>query len=196
MSENTPTSGLTADYAQRIADDLSANQTEQERVRAELTRLQDELVQLEESEQVLVKMQDVLGGATAPATKTGKGRKAAAVAAPLRPKRKATAQKASRRSKPATGEGHSAPARSSGEPTWRELIAEYLAGHHEPKSAAEIAAALTEANPHRDVKVTVVRSTLEQGVAQALLERSKQGRSVFYSPAAAASRDEAEAAAE
>ncbi|MEE1792162.1 hypothetical protein PUR28_15515 [Streptomyces sp. BE308] len=194
MSQNTPKSGLTADYAQRIADDLSANQSEQARVRAELTRLQDELVQLEQSEQVLVKMQHVLGGVAAPAAKTGKGRKAATVAAPVRPKRKASAQKAPRKAKPATGE--STPARTSGEPTWRELITEYLAGHHEPKSAAEIAAALTEANPKRDVKVTVVRSTLEQGVAQALLERSKQGRSVFYSPAAAATRDETEAAAE
>src|SRR6478735_5089130 len=76
MSENTPTSGISADYAQRITDDLAANRSEQDRARAELTRLQDELVQLEEGEQILVKMQEVLGAAETPAPRKGKARKA------------------------------------------------------------------------------------------------------------------------
>ncbi|MGW3835821.1 hypothetical protein ACWECY_31850, partial [Streptomyces microflavus] len=61
MSQNPPTPSITADYAQRVTDDLSANRSEQERVRTELARLQEELVRLEESEQVLTKMQEVLG---------------------------------------------------------------------------------------------------------------------------------------
>lgn len=62
-----------------------------------------------------------------------------------------------------------------------------LGGQSEPRSAAEVAASLTEAHPERAVQVAVVRNSLEQGVAQGLLERSKQGRSVFYSPTAPAS---------
>lgn len=95
MSENTPTSGISADYAQRITDDLAANRSEQDRARAELTRLQDELVQLEDGEQILVKMQEVLGAAETPAPRKGKARKASVSVPPrggpragLRPERR------------------------------------------------------------------------------------------------------------
>ncbi|WP_406151429.1 hypothetical protein [Streptomyces sp. NBC_01012] len=200
MSENTPTSGISADYAQRITDDLAANRGEQDRARAELTRLQDELIQLEEGEQVLVKMQEVLGGAGKPAVRKGKaGKAAASVPAARRAKggnaaKKGSAPKSQAKAEPQTSAGGTVkpkngktPApRKTGEPTWRELITAYLADQREPKSAAEVATALSEANPQRATQVTVVRNTLEQGVAHGLLERSKQGRSVYYSPAPAA----------
>ncbi|MEU9058957.1 hypothetical protein AB0D13_08785 [Streptomyces sp. NPDC048430] len=186
MSKTTVTPTIGADYAQRITDDLSANRSEQERVRAELTRLQGELVLLEEGEQVLVKMQDVLGGSGKPAA--GKGRKAASVPTARRPPGKTASQKRGRAPKPQAQAAAETPAsgttagKGSGEPTWRELVSGYLADQREPKSAAEVAAALTESNPQRKTQVTVVRNTLEQGVAHGLLERSKQGRSVYYSP--------------
>ncbi|GAA2984011.1 MULTISPECIES: hypothetical protein [Streptomyces] len=198
MSGHLPATSVTADYAQRVSDDLSANRSEQERVRAELARLQDELVRLEESEQVLTKMQEVLGGTAKRVAKQSKGRKTAAAPAPRRSGSKTAAAPAPRRSgsKTAAGESAAAPGRRTpkkaaspkkvGEPTWLELTTSYLGGQSEPKSAAEVAASLTEAHPERTVQVTVVRNTLEQGVAQGLLERSKQGRSVFYSPASAA----------
>ncbi|MEU8707926.1 hypothetical protein [Streptomyces sp. NPDC048565] len=201
MSENTPTSGISADYAQRITDDLAANRGEQDRARAELTRLQDELIQLEEGEQVLVKMQEVLGGAGKPAARKGKAGKAAASVPAARRAKGGTAAKkgggasksqakaepqtyAGGTAKPKTGE--TAAPKKAGEPTWRELVTAYLADQREPKSAAEVATALSEANPQRATQVTVVRNTLEQGVAHGLLERSKQGRSVYYSPVPAA----------
>ncbi|MFE9859167.1 hypothetical protein [Streptomyces sp. NPDC005780] len=185
MSVNLAVPSITADYAQRVADDLSANRGEQERVRSELDRLQDELVRLEESEQVLTKMQDVLGGAPKQAAKQGKSRRTAAVPAARRSNAKAAAGKSG-----AAG-GRKVPKKSAstkqpGEATWLELTTAYLGGQAEPKSAAEVSASLTEAHPERAVQVTVVRNALEQGVAQGLLERSKQGRSVFYSPAATA----------
>ncbi|MER7137201.1 hypothetical protein AB0932_30905 [Streptomyces sp. NPDC006682] len=198
MSENTPTSGISADYAQRITDDLAANRSEQDRARAELTRLQDELVQLEEGEQILVKMQEVLGAAETPAPRKGKARKASvSVPAARRAKSGAAAGKAGSAPKARARAGQKAPAgrnaasKAAGEPTWRELVTGYLADQREPKSAAEVAAALTEAHPQRTTQVTVVRNTLEQGVAHGLLERSKQGRSVYYSPVPAADAETA-----
>ncbi|MFJ4963316.1 hypothetical protein ACIP6P_12865 [Streptomyces sp. NPDC088729] len=208
MSGNTPTSGLTADYAQRIADDLSANRSEQDRMRTELSRLQAELVQLEESEQVLVKMQHVLGSGTPASTagtgtgtaaRSAKGGKTATVPSARRAKagsgapRKSEAKTAAPKRPAKKTAKKAAKSTHATETTWRELITDHLAGQGEPRSAAEITTALAEAHPDRKVQVTVVRNTLEQGVAHGLLERSKQGRSVFYSPAAAKDAAPAEA---
>lgn len=186
MSKNPPTPSITADYAQRVTDDLSANRSEQERVRAELARLQDELVRLEESEQVLTKMQEVLGTSPKQTTKKGKGSKTAAVPAARRSNGKTAAGKTGTTTGRKTSKKAASP-KKPGEPTWLELTTAHLTAQSEPKSAAEVSAALTEAHPERAVQVTVVRNTLEQGVAQGLFERSKQGRSVFYSPAVAVS---------
>ncbi|MFC9941454.1 hypothetical protein [Streptomyces pratensis] len=193
MSENIPTSGISADYAQRIADDLAANRSEQDGARAELTRLQDELIRLEEGEQILVKMQEVLGSTGKPVARKGGNRKAAAsVPAARRAKGKTSGQKGREGAKTRTRPEQKASAskaaspKEAGEPTWRELVAGYLVDQREPKSAAEVTTALVEAHPQRPAQVTVVRNTLEHGVAQGLLERSKQGRSVYYSPVPAA----------
>ncbi|MFJ8858126.1 hypothetical protein ACIRD8_06780 [Streptomyces sp. NPDC102451] len=192
MSENTPTSGISADYAQRITDDLAANRSEQDRARGELTRLQDELIQLEEGERILVKMQDVLGIAKPAASKGKAGKSAASVPAARRSRSSTASQKGGStpksrtRADRRTAAGETGATKKSGEPTWRELVTGYLSEQREPKSAAEVAAALTEAHPQRTTQVTVVRNTLEQGVAHGLLERSKQGRSVYYSPVPAA----------
>ncbi|WP_030720029.1 hypothetical protein [Streptomyces griseus] len=182
MSGNLPVQSVTADYAQRVADDLSANRSEQERVRSELARLQDELVRLEDSEQVLTKMQELLGGTPKQAAKQRKSRKGAAVPAARSSNGKKAAAAAGRKASKKT-----ALPKKAGEPTWLELTTAYLGGQSEPRSAAEVAASLTEAHPERAVQVAVVRNSLEQGVAQGVLERSKQGRSVFYSPTAPAS---------
>lgn len=186
MSVSLAVPSVTADYAQRVADDLSANRGEQERVRSELDRLQDELVRLEESEQVLTKMQDVLGGASKQTAKQGKGRKTAAVPAARRSNTKTAAGKSGAAGGRKAAK-ESASTKKPGEATWLELTTTYLGGQGEPRSAAEVSASLTEAHPERPVQVTVVRNALEQGVEKGLLERSNQGRSVFYSPASATS---------
>ncbi|MEU4175825.1 hypothetical protein [Streptomyces sp. NPDC026589] len=185
MSGNLPASSVTADYAQRVADDLSATRSEQERVRTELARLQDELVRLEDSEQVLTKMQEVLGGTPKQTIKQKKSPKGTVVPAARRSNSKTAAGKPTAPKHKSSKK--TATPKKAGEPTWMELTTAYLGEQNEPRSAAEIAAALTEAHPERSVQVPVVRNTLEQGVTQGLLERSKQGRSVFYSPASTTS---------
>lgn len=190
MPDVAASSTVTAGYAQKVTEDLAATKSEQEGVRAELARLQDELRQLEESEQVLVKMQAVLTDAGAPATERGKGAKKASVPAARRGKNAPGQQKVSRKTQPSKKTGtkgssaKSAPAMSAGEETWAALVGSYLADQGGPKSAAEVTAALAEAYPQRKVQAPVVRNALEQGVARGVLERSKQGRSVYYSPTA------------
>ncbi|MFF1273196.1 hypothetical protein ACFVZC_07275 [Streptomyces marokkonensis] len=67
-----------------------------------------------------------------------------------------------------------------------ELVRRHLSEQSEPRSAAEVAGALTEAHPERTIKTTVVRSTLEGLVARNQVQRTKQGSSVFYTPSDAA----------
>ncbi|WP_329167865.1 hypothetical protein OG939_35780 [Streptomyces sp. NBC_01685] len=187
MSEVAEASTVTASYAQKVTQDLAVTRSEQERVRAELTRLQDELRQLEESEQVLVKVQVVLADASGSAS--GQNKKKASVPSARRGKASAAQVKASGKAKSSkagakTAAKEAAPAKDGSEETWAALASGYLTVQGEPKSAAEVTAALSEAHPQRKVQATVVRNALEQGVARGLLERSKQGRSVYYTPAA------------
>ncbi|WP_404952626.1 hypothetical protein [Streptomyces sp. 147326] len=67
-------------------------------------------------------------------------------------------------------------------PSWLDLVTAAISGQSEPKSAAEVADTITTAHPERKVQPAVIRNTLEQGVARGLLERTKQGRSVYYTP--------------
>lgn len=184
MAGTLPVPSVTDDYAQRVTKDLSENRGEQERVRAELARLQDELARLEESEVLLTKMQEVLGGAPKPpTTKKGKSKVAAVPAARSNSE---TPTVKGRKSGRRAGAQKKASPRKLGEPTWLDRTTAYLADQSEPKSAAEVTSALAETHPERTVPVAVVRDSLEQGVARGRVERSKQGRSVFYTSVAAA----------
>ncbi|MFC8217661.1 hypothetical protein ACFUTY_05735 [Streptomyces sp. NPDC057362] len=95
--------------------------------------------------------------------------------------------------------GKSAAQKASSRPTLVELVREHLAGQREPRSAAEVTAALGEAHSGRAVKTTVVRTTLEGLVAKNQAQRTKQGTSVYYSateaPAPARQQDSADESA-
>ncbi|MGW7648276.1 hypothetical protein [Streptomyces bobili] len=66
-------------------------------------------------------------------------------------------------------------------PTLVDLVCSHLSGQPEPRSAGEVTEDIAQNHPDRQVKITVVRATLESLVAQGRVRRSKQGRSVFYS---------------
>lgn len=116
--------------------------------------------------------------------------KAAAAAAEAKPQPTTTAAQA----KPKAGKSGASPVRKAAgesafgaaggaeasQPTLVELIRRHLAEQQEPRSAAEISAALGQARPGRTVSAKVVRITLEGLVAKSQAQRSKQGRSVFY----------------
>ncbi|MEU6095138.1 hypothetical protein [Streptomyces sp. NPDC047079] len=105
--------------------------------------------------------------------------------------RKPTAKKAAKKpagepaavrtDKPAAGKTDKDTAAKTAEPTLVDLVRRHLSEQSEPRSSAEIAAALGRVHPERGIKTTVIRTTLEGLVARNLAQRSKQGASVFYS---------------
>ncbi|MEU4731430.1 hypothetical protein [Streptomyces sp. NPDC023588] len=198
MTTTTNVTRVQDDYAQQIASDLSTNQSAQEQTRKELERLTRELEELQEGEKVLLKMQDALGISAKPAsTPTAKrnvkraavpaARSASARSAKKAPEPKAAATAAPRKRK-AAGETE-VKKETSGGPSWLELVMATLAGQTEPRSAAEVTETLSAAHPERKVQAAVIRNTLEQGVARGRLERSKQGRSVYYTPSGSTPAD-------
>ncbi|MGW7455017.1 hypothetical protein [Streptomyces sp. NPDC054787] len=201
MTTTTNVTRVQDDYAQQIASDLSTNQSAQEQTRKELERLQQELEELQEGEKVLLKMQEALGisakpaSASAPAAKRNVKRAAVPAArsaggrgAKKAPEPKAAATAAPRKRK-AAGETEVKKEASTGGPSWLELVMATLAGQTEPRSAAEVTETITAAHPERKVQAAVIRNTLEQGVARGRLERSKQGRSVYYTPSGSTPAD-------
>ncbi|MFD7243879.1 hypothetical protein [Streptomyces massasporeus] len=122
--------------------------------------------------------------------------KAAAAATSATTTKTAAGAESARTTKTAGTTKTAAGAAKSGEPTLVELIRRHLAVQKEPRSAAEISTALGQAHPHRDIATKVVRVTLEGLVAKSQAERSKQGRSVFYTAPAAQSAAAPEAGAQ
>ncbi|MFJ8019011.1 hypothetical protein [Streptomyces sp. NPDC096311] len=189
VSSPSHSTELTSQYIAQVTGDLDRNAKEQERVAAEIEALQEQLSALQHDHTVLVNMQDALGGpspdpgaeaATAPTVphqasaepKQSKGKKAAAAGAKKTASKKPAAKTSSVKASPAAAK-----------PTLVELIRGHLEKQSEPRSAAEITTALTQAHPDRSVKTTVVRTTLEGLVAKSHAHRTKQGSSVFYTTA-------------
>ncbi|MFI8191582.1 hypothetical protein ACIF8T_22640 [Streptomyces sp. NPDC085946] len=233
MSESTVHSTeLTSQYINQVTSDLERNVKEQERITAEIGALQQQLATLQHDHTVLVNMRQALGataavestavaetasvdGATVPAPRkkaTAAGSRAEAdtqgkakKAAPARPAAKRPAKKSPSKSAKSTGStGSDKAAAPTAQPTLVELIRRHLSEQTEPRSAAEVAAALGRSHPDRGVKANVVRTSLENLVAKNQAQRTKQGTSVFYTatgqaeqtaaPSEAGAKDETEKA--
>ncbi|MFE5088701.1 hypothetical protein [Streptomyces mirabilis] len=194
----THSTELTSQYVAQVTGDLERNTKEQERIGVEIEALQEQLHALQHDHTVLVNMQQALGGAnraaeadtatvpsvphqTSAEPKQSKLKKAAATGA------KKTASK-----KPAAKTSPVKASTAAAKPTLVELIRAHLEQESEPRSAAEITVALTQAHPDRSVKTTVVRTTLEGLVAKSHAHRTKQGSSVFYTAPAASNPAAAE----
>ncbi|WP_225078776.1 hypothetical protein [Streptomyces sp. CoT10] len=191
MPETTaPATELTSQYINQVTSDLERNVKEQERITAEITALQSQLDALQHDHTLLVSMQQALGiAATAPEpAPVG----SASVPSPRKkttaePRKKAKAAKTATAKQP-TAKKQSAKspapkndaATKKAQPTLAELVRRHLTEQSEPRSAAEIATALGQAHPDRDIKTNVVRTTLENLVARSQAQRSKQGTSVYY----------------
>lgn len=195
VSENaTGITGLTSQYSAQVTGDLERNLKEQERLDAEIEALQEQLASLQHDHSILLNIQQALGIPAEPAAPEA----VATVPAPRKKAARASGEgkqtKARRSTAPAkkrTAEKSAAKttaARSA--PTLVDLVGEHLASQSEPRSAAEITTALAEQHPERAIKATVVRTTLEGLVAKNHAQRTKQGRSVFYT-----TPDDAESAA-
>ncbi|GGT01109.1 hypothetical protein [Streptomyces chromofuscus] len=190
-TENTTqATELASQYINQVAGDLERNAKEQDRIAAEIAALQQQLTALQHDHAVLVNVQQALGiaatasepapadSATVPSPRKkasdapGKKAKEAVADEP-------TAKRATKRStakKPTTKNADSKAA----QPTLVELVRRHLTEQSEPRSAAEVATALSQVHPDRGIKTTVVRTTLENLVAKNQAQRTKQGSSVFY----------------
>ncbi|MEU2900353.1 hypothetical protein ACWC4E_29940 [Streptomyces sp. NPDC001273] len=188
MSETvTATTELTSQYGAQVANDLEGNLKEQERIRGEIETLQGQLAGLQQDHTILVNIQQALGIPAAPAQPAPEA--VAAVPAPRKKKsaaapagKQARAGKSAAPSRKRAGKKNTAApsAAQSPLPKLVDLVREHLAGQHEPRSAAEIATTLGQQHPEREVQTKIVRLTLEGLVAKNQAQRTKQGRSVFY----------------
>jgi hypothetical protein len=191
---DTATTDLTSHYTAQVAGDLERNAKEQDRIGAEIDALQEQLRALQHDHTVLTNMQKALGATdtaaqpareetAAPsasrqkaATQSGAGKRVRA--------KKATAAQGSEAVKKPTSKNPEDAAKATSakatQPTLVELIRRHLADQREPRSAAEIATALGQAHPERNIKTTVVRTTVEGLVAKSHAQRTKQGNSVYY----------------
>ncbi|WP_329047604.1 hypothetical protein OG873_39830 [Streptomyces violaceus] len=198
MSENVSTTELTSQYSAQVSADLERNAKEQQRLGAEIAALQEQLAAHQQDHTVLVSIQQAIGAApasaepaalsdstTVPAPRATKKTAGSGTGKRARTKKTAPAPSRGTAGKPAAEKGAGkAESAKTAQPTLVELIRGHLAEQSEPRSAAEIAAALGQAHPDRSVKTTVVRTTIEGLVAKSQAQRSKQGSSVFYTAAA------------
>jgi hypothetical protein len=160
----TSTTELVTQYSSQLASDLERNVQEQDRIRSEIDELQGRLLALQHDHSVLATMQQALeSGIPVQQAPASTGRRSAGTDYDY-----------------GLPGGSAGPRRRQNKPTLVALIRAYLAQQSEPSSAAEIAAALSEAHPDRIIKTTVVRTTLEGLVARSTAQRLKQGHSVFY----------------
>ncbi|MFI8221450.1 hypothetical protein [Streptomyces sp. NPDC085932] len=168
-------------YIDRVASDLERNLMAQERIAGEIAALEQQLAALQHDHTVLVHMQQALGVAhTVPKPVS------AASAGLFSPRDSALAGRR-RRAKEATA----AQPRVNGQsvdkgavtvqPTLVDLVRRHLSEQNDARSAREIATTLDQNHSDREIKTTVVRTTLENLVARDLARRTKQGASVFYS---------------
>ncbi|MER7694942.1 hypothetical protein [Streptomyces sp. NPDC097610] len=174
---------LTSQYIAQVTGDLERNTKEQERIGLEIEALQEQLHALQHDHTVLVNMQQALGDANPAAEADAAGVPSVPHQASAEPKQNKPKKTASK--KPAAKAPYAKASTEATKPTLVDLIRGHLKQETEPRSAAEISAALTHAHPDRSVKTTVVRTTLEGLVAKSHAHRTKQGSSVFYTTAAA-----------
>ena len=182
---------LKSQYLAQVEADLERNSKERERIATDAAALQEQLTILEQDHALLVGVQQTLVS-TSPSPAQGTeqaGVPAAAVPRPRKPKAAPRTPKPSGAKKTAGKTETSGSSSSATTPTLVELVTTDLTEHSEPRSAAEIATALTQAHPERKIQTTVVRGTLEALVAKGRSLRSKQGRAVFYSAAEPAQAD-------
>ncbi|WP_329281279.1 hypothetical protein [Streptomyces sp. NBC_01451] len=190
----TPTTELTSQYIAQVGNDLERNVKEQDRIGAEIDALQEQLRALRHDHTVLTNMRNALGATdtaaqpvpeadAAPSVPRQKAPSQPGAGKRVRAKKAAVAQGGEAVKKPAAKKPESAAkatASKTAQPTLVELIRRHLTDQKEPRSAAEIATALGQAHPDRNIKPTVVRTTVEGLVAKSLAQRTKQGNSVYY----------------
>ncbi|MEC4018590.1 hypothetical protein [Streptomyces sp. H27-D2] len=195
MSDSpSPTSqSLQAEYEAKLAADLERNAAERERLTEQMAVFEKELKVLERNRAMLLEMQQAVGSAgTATDADTAENKSAPRTSGESKvPKaRQAKGAKAAKgRTAASAAKTRTEDAGAQKPPSLVQLVRDYLAGQSEPKSAAEVAADVTERHPERTVTVNAIRTALEALVAKSAVRRAPQGKSVYYDHVPAADTD-------
>ncbi|MGW2652056.1 hypothetical protein ACWC1D_00115 [Streptomyces sp. NPDC001478] len=115
--------------------------------------------------------------------------------APLAPAKKTTAKKAPAKKTTAKKAPAKKTTAKKGEPglTRQQLILNYFAKVGQPRSSTEVTKELTQLHPGFTSSTAATREALEGLVSKGKLERTTQGRSVYYSPVPPTSEDAGDA---
>ncbi|MGW2562553.1 BlaI/MecI/CopY family transcriptional regulator [Streptomyces sp. NPDC001514] len=173
------------EYARRIREDTEANLLQQEELRSRLRVLEEEHAVLANMRKTLESAADALAGATTESVAPAKAHDPATRRVP-RPAAAAP-----------RGNGRGGWGGKDGDKSLIDVVATVLRRQNEPRSVSEILDQVVSVRPTTE---QTVRNTLDRLVAGSRAERTKQGRSVFYSavdvtrPAAGDDTDEDEAA--
>ncbi|MFJ8275504.1 hypothetical protein ACIQ8G_35390 [Streptomyces sp. NPDC094154] len=180
---------LRTDYTAKIDADLELVEKDRERVRSEITALQDQLHTLEDNHALLLSMRAALSddyraacpepGTDGTATAAG----SSPVAPPVSDAVPLTGGGAAAGHGQATAAPKETPAAAKKAPTLRDLVAGELKRRGEPCSSNDVATALARAHPGRRIKEPAMRHALEALVGQGRARRAKRGSRVFYLPA-------------
>jgi hypothetical protein len=172
-------------YADRLRADLEANIKERQ-------RLQNVLHQLEHEYEVLVKMQVTLDAGAETVELLLKQNPAGDTPAPAKPSNGKDFAPANGGSHHGMDDSHLLSGhrrgRRPGERSLIDVVSTLLREQKEPRSVAEIREAMMTMRPATE---QTVRNTLDRLVATNKAKRTKQGRSVFYSPTSTLLQDAA-----
>jgi len=179
VSDQSHSRTLTDMYVERIHADLA-------RIEGEIADARARLEELDRDRVWLLGLLDRLPSRPQAAqetagTEAGAGAEAAAPEAAVP---EAAAPEAAARTAP--GGEEPAPVRRSAKrsgrsgPTLRDLVVKHLAALDGPTTVHEATVTVNDSGLVRQASTVVVRNTLESLVAGGIAERSKQGRSVYY----------------
>jgi hypothetical protein len=177
---------LRTDYTAKVDADLEFVEKDRERVRAEITALQDLLHILEGNHALLLSLREALSDhSPAVCAESGPMGAATASSSPAAPPVPDGVPHADGHT--ATGSGQAAVALEETSqaakrkaPTLRDLVAGELKRRGEPCSSNDVATALARAHPGRRIKEPAMRHALEALVRQGRARRAKRGSRVFY----------------
>ncbi|MET9833716.1 hypothetical protein ABZ078_31450 [Streptomyces sp. NPDC006385] len=176
---------LRTDYAAKLDADLELVEKDRERVRAEITVLQDQLHTLEDNHALLLSMREALSdhspaACLAPGTDGAATTGSRSAAPPVPDGMPLTDGSAAAGPGQAAAAPEETPVAAKKAPTLRDLVAGELKRRGEPCSSHDVAAALARAHPARRIKEPAMRHALEALVAQGRARRAKRGSRVFY----------------
>ncbi|MER6077871.1 BlaI/MecI/CopY family transcriptional regulator [Streptomyces sp. NPDC001833] len=181
-----PAASLRTRYVEQAASDLEENRRRQRELTEKIAVLQQEEALLIDILSLAERYEGLSDASRLPDTTEsesvpGQGRHASG-AAPRAPGGAPGRASGTAIRRKARGTTRSGAEEKSRHPLLGDILMDLLHGHDEPRLAREIRDELLEKHPDRTPTPQVVRNTLESLVAKGRVRRTRQQRSVMYTP--------------